>query len=412
MSAERLISIIVCIYNARDYLKQCIDSIIGQTYTNLEILLIDDGSTDGSSEICDYYGGIDERVVVYHQQNRGLVEARKVGVSIAKGDYIGFVDADDWIEEGMYEGLYAGISQNDAQIVCSGRYEEYDDRTVRCPNQKPAGVYRGIDKEKLIDGLLCTGRGAEFLIYPTHWDKLFEKSLLYHNQMQVPPEVEHGEDVACTCPCLLEAETVVLLDEIWYHYRQRSESMVHCPKADYFDRQAIQINYLRKRLKDLPFQEEMLKQLDWYAYFVMLYGMRKLLDFSYLPPSPPPAPVKQVSEATKWLFPYECVPKGSRVVLYGFGKVGSEFFSEIVHNHYCELIAIVDQDFTDKQNAVCEIPFIRPERLSDYHFDFIVLSVASEEKAGEMRDIVEKLGIKQTIIWNDYRYRKVGVQNG
>ena len=99
---ESLISVIVPIYNAESYLRQCIDSILKQTYEQLDILFVDDGSTDSSGKICDEYRALDPRVRVIHKRNEGLMKARKTGVNYAKGDYVTFVDADDWIEPNTY----------------------------------------------------------------------------------------------------------------------------------------------------------------------------------------------------------------------------------------------------------------------------------------------------------------------
>ena len=117
---EPLISVIVPIYNAEQYIDRCIKSILKQTYSNLEVLLIDDGSSDGSSSICKQYELSDNRVHYYHQHNSGVSAARNKGLDIAKGEYIGFCDADDWIESDMYEVLYSMINSSQSDIaICS-----------------------------------------------------------------------------------------------------------------------------------------------------------------------------------------------------------------------------------------------------------------------------------------------------
>ena len=111
-----MISIIVPVYNVDKYIERCIQSIINQTYKNLEIILIDDGSTDKSGAICDKYSKIDNRINVIHKKNGGLSEARNVGLDIARGDYIGFVDSDDYIHPQMYELLYKNLIGTSADI--------------------------------------------------------------------------------------------------------------------------------------------------------------------------------------------------------------------------------------------------------------------------------------------------------
>ena len=120
-----LISIIVPVYNVKDYVEKCLDSICGQSYTNLEIVVVDDGSTDGSGELCDAYALKDQRVKVIHRDNRGVSTVRNEGLDIAQGEYIGFVDGDDWVDGDMYEFLYELLIVNEADIsVCSHYIEK------------------------------------------------------------------------------------------------------------------------------------------------------------------------------------------------------------------------------------------------------------------------------------------------
>ncbi len=126
MSADNLISVIIPVYNTQQYLKQCIDSVINQTYKNLEIILVDDGSTDDSPKICDEYTLKDNRIKVIHKQNGGVSSARNAGLKIAKGDYIGFVDSDDFIAPDMYETLCRELISTNTDLVICNWYIECD----------------------------------------------------------------------------------------------------------------------------------------------------------------------------------------------------------------------------------------------------------------------------------------------
>ena len=116
MEQDYLISIIIPVYNVEKYLRKCLDSIINQTYKKLEIILIDDGSTDNSGKICEEYAKKDDRIIVIHKENAGVSSARNRGIELANGKYIGFIDSDDWIEENMYETLYQNLLQFDVDI--------------------------------------------------------------------------------------------------------------------------------------------------------------------------------------------------------------------------------------------------------------------------------------------------------
>jgi glycosyltransferase involved in cell wall biosynthesis len=114
------LSIVIPVYNTEKYLKQCIDSVIGQTFTDFELILVDDGSTDGSGNICDVYAKEDSRVSVVHTKNQGVVTARRTGVALAKGEYIACVDSDDWLDLDFYRSLFELSNESDAEIlVCS-----------------------------------------------------------------------------------------------------------------------------------------------------------------------------------------------------------------------------------------------------------------------------------------------------
>lgn len=156
-----LISIIVPIYNAKNYLDRCIQSLLKQTYQNIEILLIDDGSKDNSLEICNQYANKDERIKVIHQDNRGVSKARNCGLQIAKGDYIGFVDSDDFIEEDMYQMLLENMIHNQSDIsICNMFYETnlgketyhtfYGDFTFS-RNDFPSQIYHNLS----VNGYVC-----------------------------------------------------------------------------------------------------------------------------------------------------------------------------------------------------------------------------------------------------------------
>ena len=153
---EYKVSIIVPVYNAEKYLKKCVDSLTGQTYRKLEILLVDDGSKDGSSTLCDELAGTDERIRVIHKENGGLVSAWKRGVKESTGEYLCFVDSDDWIDSAMIKEMAACLSGNPREIVASDYVIEREDGSRQYVWQKlPPGEYdRKAVEKKVIPNLL------------------------------------------------------------------------------------------------------------------------------------------------------------------------------------------------------------------------------------------------------------------
>ena len=149
-----LISIIVPIYMIDSYVGICIESIIKQTYKNIDIILVDDGSKDRCSEICDLYAGKDNRITVIHKKNGGLVSARKAGIRVAKGKYVTYVDGDDWIETDYIESLHKEAVENGADIVCAGYTRDLFFKSFKIYNDTKQGFYSENSLKKLYDNMI------------------------------------------------------------------------------------------------------------------------------------------------------------------------------------------------------------------------------------------------------------------
>ncbi len=215
------ISIIVPVYNVEKYLDECIQSIRNQTFLNLEILLIDDGSTDNSRKICDDYAVKDNRIKVIHKENGGLSDARNVGLENASGDYIGFVDSDDYIDEDMYELLYDNIIDSKADVsMCKARLVT-DNRVVDdsfCEKNKE--VYN--TKEEMLKALYL-GKGASIAVCL----KLYKKHV-FDNIRFIKGKT--SEDAFVSWPIINNTNRMVSQNITKYNYRQREDSITHKKK--------------------------------------------------------------------------------------------------------------------------------------------------------------------------------------
>lgn len=221
-----LISIIVPIYNVEKYIKQCVDSILAQTYKNIEVILVDDGSPDNCPQICDSYAAIDNRVKVVHKKNGGLMSARQAGLKAASGDYIGFVDGDDWIEPDMYADFARLLDQYSPDMaLCEFLYSFPDKDTNSGQLLKKSFFTKEEMKEQLYGSMLFKEPYYSFGINPCCWSKIFKKELLESNLYNVTPNIKIGEDAAFTYPCLLQADSLAYSEKYSYHYRVNPESM-------------------------------------------------------------------------------------------------------------------------------------------------------------------------------------------
>ena len=216
-----LISVIVPIHDTEIYLPQCIESILNQTYPYLQIILIDNGSTDGSGEICDRYAAIDNRIEVVHQRDMGATGARKSGLQKARGRYIGFVDSDDYIEPQMYERFLEEILASGADFVHFGYWEERIEKS-----EKKNVLEKQVIKtdEKVMEYIKESLLEEKNCMSPSMWSKLYNAEFIKSNFLKVPNECSYGEDKVCLFRCMLEANSVALVDEAYYHYRIRNGS--------------------------------------------------------------------------------------------------------------------------------------------------------------------------------------------
>lgn len=211
-----LISVIVPVYNVEEYLSRCVDSILAQTYPNLEIILVDDGSPDGSGAICDGYASNDSRVRVIHKENGGLSSARNVGIDAAEGEYLSFIDSDDWIHPNTYSHLMALMEKNDAAIACMGNM----DVSEKTGEQKLALCPK---KEECISGVELVSRMFRWDgIDCAACDKVFRADLFREIRF---PLGKTCEDIAIMYRVVLPAQRVVMCDKPYYYYFHRPGSI-------------------------------------------------------------------------------------------------------------------------------------------------------------------------------------------
>ena len=220
-----LISIIVPVYNVKDYLSKCLQSICGQTYKNLEIILIDDGSSDGSGELCDLFAQRDGRIKVIHQANAGQSAARNRGLAVAQGEFLGFVDSDDWIEPDMYEFLYHLLKENGADIsICS----HYIETAVKTRVKHSSGQFSSFSREEAIRTLVEDKRIRNYM-----WDKLYKRQLFAGIYF---PVNRVFEDIAVSYQIFYKTQKVVMQDCPKYHYVIREGSAMqgkYNPQKEY-----------------------------------------------------------------------------------------------------------------------------------------------------------------------------------
>ena len=244
MSQEKaLISLIIPVYKVEKYLEKCIQSVINQTYENLQIILVDDGSPDNCGKICDEYAKKDHRIEVIHKSNGGLSDARNKGLEIAKGEYIGFVDSDDYIEADMYEVLYNLLKQYNADVSICNFY------TVSQGKISIKNADNGINEYNRIEILKEILLDKNIQSYA--WNKLYKKELF--DEIKYPIGKKY-EDIGTTFYLLEKCNKVVVTGKSEYYYINRQDSIVNnvteSTITDYIELIIQRYDYIEENIKE------------------------------------------------------------------------------------------------------------------------------------------------------------------
>lgn len=221
------ISVIVPVYNTKQYLERCVESLLVQRWDRMEILLVDDGSTDGSGPVCDRLAGQDARIRAIHKENGGLVSAWRCGVKEAAGEYVCFVDSDDWVDDAMLSEMGAYLTGGTKEIIASDYVIERADGSRQYVWQKLApGEYTGERlKREVVPQLL--GNESRYVCI-SRCMKLISRMLVLENMHYSDPAVRFGEDMAVMFPALADCGRLVIMDhKAYYHYLYVEASMVH-----------------------------------------------------------------------------------------------------------------------------------------------------------------------------------------
>ena len=257
-----LISIVVPVYNVEKYLRTCIDSILMQTFSDFELILVDDGATDSSGKICDEYAKKDQRIVVVHQENRGQSFSRNLGISLARGDYITFVDSDDFVLPHFLEFLYKECSGANADMAICGFSRCLDEDDVSSWNENMGYTSESYTKTKMEEYLVSSK------ITNTVWGKLYKKSIICDFKF---PNRKYCEDIYSTYMLIHAAKKIIFFDYKGYVYRNNLDSVMN-EKYSPQKKDGIYISVERAR-----FMEQNYPDLAKFAYRGIIYSCNHVL---------------------------------------------------------------------------------------------------------------------------------------
>lgn len=264
-----MFSVIVPIYNVEKYLSQCIESLINQTYRDIEIILVNDGSTDTSGAICDRYAQKDKRIKVVHKKNDGLGMARNSGLEIATGKFVSFVDSDDYLKEDVIEKLVESLNRESAD-TCIGGYIRVNNEGEFLLEEKFA--YECFSKEnvqkKLFPRLMGSTPNCKDAIRPSVWNSAYSMDIIKAYSLRFPSEREYiAEDIVFDIEYYRYAKKVVLIESSGYMYRVTPSSLTQQYKPDRYEKIKYLYNYVFYRLKELGYGDDVIERAKR-QYFV------------------------------------------------------------------------------------------------------------------------------------------------
>ncbi len=374
------ISIVVPVYNTELELPRCIDSIIKQTYSNLQIILIDDGSTDTSGKICDWYSTQDKRIEVYHTINNGSVIARKFGINISVGEYVGFVDSDDYIESNMFLEMLNNIVESDADFVHFGFIEENDNVRNVISNHYEM-VFETKERYKKIN-FLCNHVFNQIDISPSIWSKLYKAKFIKKCFNNLPDKQQYGEDLLCLCSCILEANRISLSKKALYHYVVRKESLSHLNNREYVLKEVRLWNCILNLLENYECEDTVKENVFNYIKGRILLVVEQITN-------------RKVHIPRYYFTDLELL-NGKRIIIFGAGNVGQDYYSQICQYNKCVIVAWVDSKWYNYSFEYSEVVSI--EKIKNMVFDLIIIAVANEQVGKE---------IKKLLMDNEYPAKKI-----
>lgn len=267
------VSVIVPVYNAEKYLQECVDSILRQTLADIEVILVDDGSSDSSPVICDGYAERDKRVKAIHQRNSGAAAARNQGMNVAQGEYIAFVDSDDWIDADMYKRMVAVAEADDCDLVICDCLKESDCGSQLYTHDLPAGFY---DRERMYSVYFSQLLMPDTMKYPvtiSNWLLLIRRDVISANGITFPEGMRFSEDLLFGSEVGYFSQSMTYLKEYApYHYRQNPDSVTHTAYKDKWPllRELwCRINESFGKKQDYDFTQQIQRCMLFFVYMAM-----------------------------------------------------------------------------------------------------------------------------------------------
>lgn len=375
-----VVSIIVPVYNTAPYIEKCIQSIMDQTYENIEVILVDDGSTDGSDKICQKFSLKENKIKYIRQENLGVVQARKTGVDHASGEFTLFIDSDDWIESDMVECLMGHIKEAD-MVTCGVYYEVQDGVVAEYTDKYPEGIYTCQNMEFILHTMIYDAKTGELQrLTPWICNKLYRTNIVQDIYEELDTRMKFAEDAVFFYKYFLHCQSFVIFHKCCYHYRYRGESASHGMNPNILSDINTAYLSLMRDFKAHPLSESLTEQLQHWTVIMVLMALNGQMGFG------------EIAHIPEFLLDTDGL-RGKKIVLYGAGKMGKDYQRQLTKMGY-RVVLWVDSHAQEDRKIKA------PYEILNTDYDIILIAVSRSEYAKDIITTLLDMGIeKDRMIW-------------
>lgn len=384
---DKCLSVGIPVYNVEPYLEQCLQSVCDQTYRNLEILVINDGSTDNSGTICEQFAVRDKRIRYLKTENQGAAKARERAALLATGEFMMFVDADDSVSPDFFQNI---MEQNRGYDLITAGYQREYCGVLSQPqfDRIPAGLY--VTEEErvfLLSNMLAFQLKTRTGMTPYLWNKCFRTSLVKEVFAGMKERISVGEDLDFLCRYLLKCESVFVTRLCGYYYHNRADSALHRCQETYLKDIAILYDELTKVFRRHRLAAQLCEQLQVYTTHQLLKAP-ELMGFC------------EEAKAIHYIFPFPNLVEHQKIVLYGAGRVGRDYYRQLKHMG-CDSMKWCDAAWEGCREQ--GYPVDAPDSIRADETDWLILAMRDSETAESARQsLQDEFGIPdEKMLWKE-----------
>lgn len=382
--AEELLSVIIPAYNLEDYIEECVNSVRNQTYHDLDIIIVDDGSQDNTLDVCRRIAKDDKRVTVLTQENAGVTMARRKGLVHAKSEYITFVDGDDYLEPEMYECMMPYIANCD--IVCSGYFHHYSNVRIKQISDDFVGAYKSKNQMEEIWSKMIYDLDKDVL-HPVQtglWSKIYKKELAISVLNKMDSKIFYGEDNAFLYQYLLRCKSAYFIRDAFYHYQCRETSVCHSKNEKMLENVSYLYHELKNAFETHDMRAELMAQLQKKIVVTTLVALNEYMGFS------------SQYRVPKYVIDVEDL-RNKKILIYGASQMGQDVMFQL-EKEKIATAAWVDKDYMFLRKQGLEV--CSPNIIRDVDFDALLITVSDADLAEQIKVELVTSGVcEEHIIW-------------